>query len=580
MRKFIFAIVLILITNLNFAEVANENEITTGEKDLDFTKSVILASSPENYRAAIALAAKHHIPLILVSKPYYRIQHFLDLYKPLHIYEVGNTPFNGTLLSKEDLITNGINETNNYVVIAKKNDDYAIVGEYLAALHEGKLILANSLEDKIILQKLKEIKPKYCALVWNPNDFKGSVFWLYFNGKGVVISKSTITNFVENVLTKMDDDIYIDVSFGLITGSDVTDACLLISREIVYNELKGGWKNKSLFAPSYDDDKKIAKLLGFEHIGLANKDYNANNYLARIKDGVAWAFFFGHGSPITLEFDFTANHSWPYASFLTACPKEYQKLLEEGKNAVYLDNITIPPTIFIMEACLAGLIGNVYGMITKKTWYDCEDFRNHSISLKLIRAGASAYIGSTTDGGVMSYAPYMITLAYNWSLGEAVKHINNMFIANGYYIAPFVLFKVETRVILFGDPAFKPSLPIKMNQRDFYDVEIKNINFMGKKRTFMVSIHHKKNISYSFGKVEINKSMADKLKIKFVNHPILINKINGNQQFVPEIIIGHRIEKENGKIYLCWHAMYIPAIGNHTLKIVATSERPFLYIIE
>jgi len=49
---------------------------------------------------------------------------------------------------------------------------------------------------------------------------------------------------------------------------------------------------------------------------------------------------------------------------------------------------------------------------------------------------------------------------------------------------------------------------------------------------------------------------------------------------MPEMIIGHIIEEDHGKIYLCWHAMFIPVIGNHTLKIVATPERPFLYIIE
>jgi hypothetical protein len=392
-----------------------------------------------------------------------------------------------------------------------------------------------------------------------------------------------MTKFIENMLTKIDNDPYIDVSFGFVTGSDVTDASLLISREIVYDDLKKECKNRALFAPSFDgDDKKIAGLLGLEWIGLANRSYSAHNYLAEVKEGAEWAFFFGHGSPITLEFDFTPDHSWPYASFLTSCPKEYQKMLDEGKNAVYLpDNLTISPTIFIMEACLAGLTGNVYGAITKKGWYDCDDFRNHSISLKLIRAGAAAYIGSTTDGGVMTYGPYMVMSAYNWSLGDAVRHIDNVFIANGYFVKPLTLFKFEPRAILFGDPAFKPYLPVKTNQSDFYDVEVENINFLGENKTFMVSIHHKKNISYSFGKIEINRTMADRLRIKFANYPILINKIRETQLGIaPEVIIGHLIEEDHGKIYLCWHAMFISVIGNHTLKIVATPERPFLYVIE
>ena len=548
--------------------------------NLNFTKSVILASDSDNYCAAIPLASKNKAPLILVAKPYGRIQHFLDLYRPSHIYEVGDTPFNGTLLSKGDLINYTTNESNDYVVIAKKNGEYSGIARYLASLHEGRLILTNSLDDDTILQRLKEIQPRYCALVWNPDDFKGNILWLYANGNGVVISKSTMTKFVENILTKIDSDPYIDVSFGFVTGSDATDASLLISREIVYNELNEEWKNKAMFAPSDLDSKKICDLIGLEWIGLANKSYNAYNYLEELKNGVSWACFFGHGSPVTLEFDTTPDHSSPYASFLTACPKTYQEFINEGKDAVYLpDNLTIPPTIFTMDACFAGLTGNVYGMVTKKGWYDCDDFRNYSISLRLIRAGAAAYIGSTTEGGIMNYAPYIIMSAYNWSLGEAVRHIDDMFIANGYFVKPFAVFKAEPRAILFGDPAFKPSFPVKTNQSDFYDVEVKSFGFINK--TFMVLIHHKKNVSYSFGKVEINRKMADRLRIKFVNYPLLINKIQGvGFGFVPEMMIGHIIEEDHGKIYLCWHAMFIPAIGNHTLKIIATPERPFVYIIE
>ena len=48
--------------------------------NLNFTKSVILASDSDNYCAAIPLASKNKAPLILVAKPYGRIQHFLDLY--------------------------------------------------------------------------------------------------------------------------------------------------------------------------------------------------------------------------------------------------------------------------------------------------------------------------------------------------------------------------------------------------------------------------------------------------------------------------------------------------------------------
>lgn len=232
------------------------NTTLQGKNNLNFTKSVILASDSDNYCAAIPLASKNKAPLILVAKPYDRIQHFLDLYKPLHVYEVGDTPFNGTLLSEDDLINYTINESNDYVVIAKKNGEYSGVARYLASLHEGKLIFANSLDDDTILQHLKEIQPRYCALVWNPDDFKGSMLWLYFNGNGIVISKSTMTKFIEKMLTKIDSDPYIDVSFGFITGSDITDATLLISREIVYNELNEEWKNKAMFAPSDLDSKK------------------------------------------------------------------------------------------------------------------------------------------------------------------------------------------------------------------------------------------------------------------------------------------------------------------------------------
>lgn len=590
-KNIIQIIVILLLLSSSFVGISGQMGKSTvdaynivkstgiNQGDLDFTRSVILASNSEHYSAATPLAAKYQIPLILVSEPCDRIQHFLDLYEPLHVYEIDDTPFNATILSEEDLITEGGEELNDYVVIAKENGEFSIVGEYLASLHNGTLILADSLDDKIILEHLKELQPRYCALVWTPDDFRCDLVTLIIPPfVAIAFSKSTMTKFTIDTLTKIDNDPYIDVSFGFVTGSDTTDASLLISRELIYEEIDGDWKNRALFTPPSSDTEDFCSELGVEFIGKNGTHYNAQEYLDAVKQGAKYTHFFGHGYPIGLQFDITADHSSRNVSYLTSCPKEHQRLLDKGKNSVYIpDNLTIKPTIFIMEACLAALTGNVYDPVTKKEWYDCDDFRNHSVSLKFIRAGAAAYIGSTTNGGVMSYHPYMLMSAYGWSLGDAAKHINNGFITSRYFVNPFpvALGSFEPRVVLFGDPAFTTSFPVETTQDDFYDVDMSERNG----RTSAIHITHKKGIDVTFGKVEINKIKADRLKIKFHNFVFVKDKVLDLKWIVDEFSVNHFIEEDNEKINLCWSAR-LPSIGNNTLTIFPTRERAIFYIID
>jgi hypothetical protein len=101
-KNIIQIIVILLLLSSSFAGISGQMGKSTGinQGDLDFTRSVILASDSEHYSAATPLAAKYQIPLILVSEPYDRTQHFLDLYEPLHVYEIGDTPFNATIVAK------------------------------------------------------------------------------------------------------------------------------------------------------------------------------------------------------------------------------------------------------------------------------------------------------------------------------------------------------------------------------------------------------------------------------------------------------------------------------------------------
>jgi hypothetical protein len=318
-------------------------------------------------------------------------------------------------------------------------------------------------------------------------------------------------------------------------------------------------------------------------IGKNGDDYNSKEFLQSLKDGVGYAYFFGHGYPIGLDFDTSMDHSNSNISYLVSCPKEHQRLLKVGKNSIYVpDNLTIKPTIFILESCLTGLTGNVYNTITKEPFYDCEDFRNHSISLKMIRSGAAAYVGSTTIGGVSSVDPHLMASALNWSLGDIVTHRNNKFISHSLLMYPFPFFvnNFPPRITLFGDPTFKPSLPNESIKNDFFKVEKNRINIFGNIHLTVVEIKHSNNFDFSFGKIELNRDIADKPTVmKWCNKFICFNKIYNLWERVSEDSLCHRIEKDHDKIYLCWDARH-PDLLNNTLKIVVTPNRPFLYIIE
>lgn len=576
------------INKMNYVEkndIVQYSMVTSNQNIFNFDRSIILAASREDYVAATAFAAKQHIPLILVSEPVDRINYFIDLYEPFQIYEVGETIFDAVALSEDDLIVEEEESTNEYVVIAKEQGEFSIVGEYLSSLHHGRIIYAENLEDPVILEELKQINPTYCALVWNPDEFECHAFVKTKIWFTCSICQSTMPQFLLDQLTRIDDDPYIDVSFGYITGSDLTDASLFLAREMVYEELIGNWKDKALFSPGRSKAQDFCEEFELEYIGKNDDDYNAQVFLDSIKNGVKYACFFGHGDPLTLLFDTSSNPSSQQSSSLISCPDYYDYLKDNGRNVVYLpDNLTIKPTIFIMEACLTGLTGMLYDSISgQPLMYECNDMRNHSIALKMIRSGAAAYIGSSTIGGVDTAYPYLIGSAYNWSLGDIVTHKNNKFISQTWWLipAPLYIYKFDPRVVLFGDPLFTPSLPIETTDEDFYEIETVEKLSGGFEQTAVVKVKHlKEDIDISFGRVEISRKSADEgMGFQWCNKVICKNNIYNINEQVYEELMGHRIEEDHGHIYLSWDVNY-PEIGGNTLNILVTPERPIWYSIE
>lgn len=568
-------------TILAFTEPASS---TFPQQVLSFSRSVILAASIDDYISATPLAAKHHIPLILVSHPLTRIASFLSLYTPDHVYAVGETPFDATPLTDEDLLVETEPSTTEYVIIAKKHGEFSIVGDYLCAYHQGTIIYADSLDDPIILETLQDCLPTYCALVWNPDEFECSAYVKTRLRFTCSLCTSTMPEFLLHTLARIDDDPYIDATFGFITGSDVTDATLLLAREIVYDDLMGDWKHNALFAPGFSTGETLCDTLDLTYIEKEQESYHAQAFLDALNNGVKYACFFGHGTPINLLFDRTRNASDPHASHLVSCPQAHQYLINRGEQSVLIpENYTIFPTIFCMEACLTGLTGRVYD---KKTGdpltYDCQDFRNHSISLTLIRSGAAAYIGSSTIGGIGATYPYLLASAYNWSLGDIVTHMNNKFIAHrlSYFIIPLYLYKYDPRIVLFGDPAFNPSHDIQTTCEDYYRVTTQETRLFGSEQTTRVTIQHLNDFDVSFGKVEITADTADtSSSLKLSNRVLLLNNIFHIHEFVSEELVGHRIEQHNEKIILYWTIDH-PDVGMNTWHILVTPERPWIYTID
>ncbi len=172
-------------------------------------------------------------------------------------------------------------------------------------------------------------------------------------------------------------------AIGVLTALSAGDLSLLIARTQTYHQLQGEWRSRILVAQVEGDDQQETWRCGpMEFTSLQGGDLSARNFTASLQSA-GYAQVCGHGSPVGI---LLTDSSWPGDSEIPP----------------------LPPLVFVGESCSTGDI----------TGAGVEN----SMALRLIAAGAVAYIGSMEMGGVAIVGGYPFAFCTSQApLGEHVR---------------------------------------------------------------------------------------------------------------------------------------------------------------
>jgi hypothetical protein len=198
-----------------------------------------------------------------------------------------------------------------------------------------------------------------------------------------------------------------DVAIGILTGLSPHDIALLMARTYAYPELQGPWRTQVLQASTDAASASQTSKDGlFEVTTLSGEALTGDRFLQTLQSA-GHVNITAHGSPSGFAL---ADGSCPG-------PREIAAL---------------PPLVFVAEACLTGDIASVGP--------------EESVALRLVAAGAVAYVGSMATGGVGLVGEYPFLFSTpRLPLGQLVRLQNAARLAADADVP---------RAILIGDPTF------------------------------------------------------------------------------------------------------------------------------
>jgi hypothetical protein len=238
------------------------------------------------------------------------------------------------------------------------DDEFSFLASSVAAGHRASIVTDY---DEIIKHR-----PRYLAWVTEP--------------KGVTVD--AVKGLYQACMFTPGLQVY-EPAIGVLTALSAGDLSLLIARTQVYPQLQGDWKSRIMVAGVGGGDQQETWRCGpMEFTSLRGADVSVRNFTDALQS-VGYAELGAHGSPGGFQL---ADDSWP-------SDKEVPPL---------------PPLVFIGESCLTG---DITGAGVEK-----------SVALRLIAAGAVAYVGSMEIGGVATIGDYPFAFCSPQApLGEHVR---------------------------------------------------------------------------------------------------------------------------------------------------------------
>lgn len=292
-----------------------------------------------------------------------------------------------------------------------------------------------------LLEELVKTKPYYALIFICPDEFDVSVAW-----KWLLAS------------TKLDDDPFVDIRSGYITGTTPAAAKAFMQRIVAVHEGR-------LKLPG----KMIDQLGGNTEMGKSDFRQMPGSFMIPVYSDRFGVETISHG---VQGFSQQRLNSLNGAGILHFGGHGYPDRIVDTLNGVYVRKLALSPCVVFNGACYTGVTGNWFDVTTGKL-VESRVAPNLSFSLGMLEQPVVGYLAALhPDHGIPVYQE-MEYLAYSGAtLGDVIKHTyDGVVLGNGGKMPDLALLSAGVQLawspkdimlkgtaarILFGDPTLAP----------------------------------------------------------------------------------------------------------------------------
>ncbi len=318
-----------------------------------------------------------------------------------------------------------------HVVLTNLADDdpYHAAARKLARLRKAKILRFARLTD--LTQKLRQLGPTYATFVLRPETID--------------------INFHYRVLAwaaALDDDPFVDLAYGFLTGQTAADLSAWIDRIAAAQERPLPRKLLEFGPSSIDQFRPNSEpwIKGFETATLHHKGLDRIKARATDLRGCGILRYWGHGAP---------------------------ERIVDSLRAADLKKLELGPAIVFGGACYTGVVRRSYDRSLGKAKVQGRDLEpEDSFCLQLLKQVKAFFGALDPDHGITAMQEFERLMTTGDSLGRAVKHGYDLLVLSGrgkLPLHPYVDGAVRKRLpveqimlrgaaarVLFGDPSMRP----------------------------------------------------------------------------------------------------------------------------
>jgi len=273
---------------------------------------------------------------------------------------------------------------------------------------------------------------------------------------------------------ELDDDGYQDVASGRMIGLSVYDASQVAARTLAYDRIGGDWRDSALVISSPTDyptwpqspiPLRIGEYLRAAGLNAENLRWEEATYQrvsSKMNSGENIVYFYYHG----------VEWGWQLS---------YWALMDIVIDEEQVKQLTLAPQTTTTSACLTSKLNGRAIAYTDGIDLFIPTRLEDSMALAFLKAGAVNYVGASALSFIFGSDDhagrmYQALVFENATIGEAMTAANNLYISKirateGIELEEIVgtqiwgisvedmLNQTVSMYTLFGDPAFRPTIP-------------------------------------------------------------------------------------------------------------------------